>query len=239
MTLLRPEGILVWAVSLVPMLTLVPGRRAILHWLVSGVGVFVCITPWAVRNRLVFGEFTPFPSTSGYNLWVASRPVDSESWNESEEFLQATDNGRRYYIDAEASREFTEIAVSNVQRDGLSVVVTRALQRTALAWVRFPGTGELVGWNLKFMLLSAAHISMLGLAVAGFISLKTRRAWLLVFPVIVLSLSLPITMGLNRYLLPGMPAVALLAGQGLLSLFGMKDGIKPPDTLTAAGPAAT
>lgn len=238
MVLLRPEGILVWAVSLVPMLIIIPGRKAFLNWLISGIGVLICILPWAIRNQVEFGELSPYSSTSGYNLWVSSRPIGSECWDGSEEFQRATDYGRHYYIDSAASREFADIAISNFRRDGVFVIAGRALQRTALAWMRFPGTGELVGWNMKFVLLTVANLSMLGLAVAGFISLKTRRAWLLVFPVVVFSLSLPLTKGLTRYLLPGMPAVALLAGQGLLSLFGKKGGSKPPDSQTAAGPAA-
>ncbi len=238
MTLLRPEGILVWALSLPLAPAIVQGRKAIVHWLLSGAGVLVCILPWAVRNRSALGEFTPFPTTSGYNLWVAVRPVGSEVWSESDEFSLATDSGRRYYIDREASRKFTELAVENFRRDGVPVVVARALQRTALAWTRFPGTGEAAGWNPGFLLLTTVHVSMLGFAVSGFVGLKTGRAWLLVFPLFVLSLSLPVSKGLTRYLLPGMPAVALLAGQGLLSFLSKIKGSKLPEVGKAAGSSA-
>jgi hypothetical protein len=150
---------------------------------------------------------------------VASRPVDSQWWDADEEFIEATRSWTHYYTDSSASDNFRKTAFENFRADRPVIIAVRALRRWFTAWFRFPGSGGFSGWNARYIALSAFQAVFVALAVYGVFKAERKKALtLLLVPVLALSCSLPVTKGLTRYLLPGWPAVALLAGHALMVL---------------------
>ncbi|MBD3369495.1 hypothetical protein GF402_03940 [Candidatus Fermentibacteria bacterium] len=216
--MVKPIGLPVLLLSAVPIAVVLGLREGLRSWSLVVTGCLICVVPWAIRNYAALGEITVLPSTSGYNLWVAARPLGAEWWDSSEEFTWATEDWKRYYIDRRASERFRELAIARLEVDGAFVVAGRALLRTFSAWLRFPGTGNRVGWNPSYVSLTAVQLAMVVLAILGIIRLRNRRSLFLLLPVVALTACLPVSKGLTRYLLPGMPGVALLSGHGLLSM---------------------
>ncbi len=189
-------------------------------WLVMSACAFAVVLPWGVRNYLQMGVPSFLPSNSGYNLWVASRAPDAPWWNDSREFAEATQDWEHYYIDQTADRNFRETAMANFSTDGFGVIARRAAYRLFTGLSRFPGTGGIAGMNIRFIALSLVQSGMLVLALVSLLTLRSREAWfLLALPMAALATALPVSKGLTRYLLPALPAMALLAGQWVLDLF--------------------
>jgi hypothetical protein len=213
--LIKPIGIMLLLITNVYLLI---DKNKISKVLLVCIFTLLILLPWAARNYNATERMTVFPSTSGYNLWVASRPIGSEWWDNSEEFQEATQDWSHYYIDRDASSRFRDIALQNVKDASILRSLSRAVLRSLMAWSRFPGTGSLMGWNIEYLVMSAIHIVVIILAFIGFVRSENRLRWILVLPAIALSFSLPITKGLTRYLLPSSPGVVLLAGQGFLHI---------------------
>ena len=213
--LVKPVGVVMAVLSLACLFAV---NRKMLKVSLTGLTVLLVLMPWALRNMEAVHRLTIFPTTSGYNLWIASRPIGSEWWDESEEFREATGDWDHYYIDGEACRDFRHTAMGRFRNDGILTVAGRALARTVIGWTRFPGTGDLSGWNAEYLFMTAIRITMLVFSAVGFFRLQMKHRWLLILPAVALSFALPVTKGLTRYLLPASPGIALLAGQGVLSL---------------------
>lgn len=219
LVLTKSIGLAVLLLSLVSFAVLNGLKRGLLNWLVMSACAFVVLLPWGVRNYVQMGVPTFLPSNSGYNLWVASRAPDDSWWSDSEEFVQATDDWDHYYIDQTADLNFREIAISNFRAEGFTTIVRRAGYRLFTGLSRFPGTGGITGMNIKFLTLTLIQSGMLLLAFVSLIRIRSKEAWfLLILPMIALSAALPVSKGLTRYLLPALPAIALLAGQSILEI---------------------
>ncbi len=217
LVLTKPAGLVIGITCSLAMLLILHWKRFMKLMPPLLLGTLLLILPWMFRNHISLGKLTFMPTTSGYNLWVASLPIGSDVWMEVDEFQVATRDG--YYIDAQSSARFEEFARQNFESDGVLLVVTRAITRSALALSRFPGSGGRTGLNPVYIGFTLVQLVILGFAVVGIVNLKSRAAWLLIMPVVGLTLLLPLTKGLTRYLLPGFPAIALFAGQGFLCVF--------------------
>ena len=217
--LTKSIGLAVLLLSLVTFAVLKGLKRGLVYWLGMSSCAFTVLLPWGVRNYVQMGVPTFLPSNSGYNLWVASRAPNASWWTDSEEFIQATDDWDHYYIDQTADQNFREIAISNFRTQGFPTIVRRAGYRLFTGFSRFPGTGSIAGMNIKFMVLTVMQSGMLLLAFAFLVRLRSKEAWFLfILPMIALSAALPVSKGLTRYLLPALPAIALLAGQSVLDI---------------------
>jgi len=215
--LTKSIGLVVLLLSLVSFAVLKGLKRGLVYWLGMSACAIAVLLPWGVRNYVQMGVPTFLPSNSGYNLWVASRAPDASWWSDSDEFVQATDDWEHYYIDQTADSNFRQIAIRNFHTEGFSTIIKRAGYRFFTGLSRFPGTGSITGMNIKFLALTMIQSGMLLLAFAFLVRLRSKEAWFMfILPMIALSAALPVSKGLTRYLLPALPAVALLAGQSLL-----------------------
>jgi len=217
--LTKSIGLAVLLLSSISFILLIGLKKGILNWLLMLLCAFLVVLPWGIRNYVQLGVPTFLPSNSGYNLWVASRAPDASWWSDSEEFIQATDDWDHYYIDQTADKNFREIAASNFHAEGFATSIKRAGYRLLTGLSRFPGTGSFTGMNIKFLSLTLIQSGMLLLAIVSLFRQGSKEAWLLlILPMIALAAALPVSKGLTRYLLPALPAIALLAGQSVLGI---------------------
>lgn len=214
--LTKPVGILVLgAITLYFAFSL--GSRRVLAVSVISASAVVTVAPWAVRNYISVDKVAITPTTSGYNLWVASKPLGNRIWKSSPGFIAATEDATHYYIDGVANDSFRALAIRRFSDCNPLKTVWSSILRIAKAWLRCPGTGDMVSVSVRYILLSAAHIGMIIFAIIGFLRLASTKKWLLVLPAIALTFALPVSKGLTRYILPAYPAVVLLSAHGFLS----------------------
>ena len=211
LSLIRPVGFLVGGFCVVAVIVCFGFRPRLLGLLLTG-GALV-VLPWLARNTVELGDVTPGSTEAGYNLWRASIPSGAPTWKDSDEFRIATEQA--YYIDRTANANFAEMAGRHFLEDPVGFF-QRSVVRMAKTWLRFPGTGALHLQPWVSLALSSVQVAVVVLAFLGGACLRGKEVLLLLLPLAAVVASQPLAPGVTRYLLPVMPYVVLLSGQGIL-----------------------
>lgn len=205
--------LLIWAVCVWG----VRGRTAWRVFAAIGVGAAVALGPWTVRNAVVLGAAVPVQSNGGMVFWAGNNPLSNGGlvWPDDLTWTAGPppDDGFHGWQ-----------ALSIAQENRLFV-------RTAWGWIReHPGEfasllprklarlyglaqadGDAVGAPWPAAVLYGV---MLGAAAAG--ALLCRRAWrqlsMLLLLIVFTNLTTLVFSGASRYLIPMVPALAVLGG---------------------------
>ncbi|MFH0777390.1 MAG: hypothetical protein V2A71_02040, partial [Candidatus Eisenbacteria bacterium] len=210
--LTRPIALPLSCLTFLPAWLELGTRRALGRWAVLFAAFSVVVAPWFLRNWITMGDPTPLSTDGGYNLWFASTPNSAPKWFDSQEFRWAVrEDG--YHIDRTADRRFRELAASHVKTDPAGFLA-RGVERVAWTWSYLPGSQSYRSNPPIFWLLRGAHLALLLFAILGLFTIGRSQALYFLFPAIGLSCVLVFTRGMSRFVLPAMPLVLLLAGQG-------------------------
>ncbi|WEK42131.1 MAG: glycosyltransferase [Candidatus Sphingomonas colombiensis] len=129
--------------------------------------------PWWVRNYMIFGQFVPLTSTSGYSLWIGNNPNATGNWEEPPAALYGLPElayGRAAaglawkWIEAHPA-DFAHITIAKFLR--ACAISDAGILRLA---VMRPPISATIG-ALLFPLSYGAHLLMLG---AGAMALQLR-----------------------------------------------------------------
>jgi hypothetical protein len=84
------------------------------HWLVAGLFALICVSPWIVRNALVFGRFIPLKSNLFYELYqsqcesadglVRESTFRNHPYGNRQERYQYEDDGESVYLDGKRAQ---------------------------------------------------------------------------------------------------------------------------------------
>lgn len=186
-------------------------RGALARFGAMALAFCLCISPWFLRNALVFGDYTPLSTAGGYNLWCSTEEAarsPRKPGTESAAILEIG-MGKR-----EDSKRFTDLAVRNIKADPLGHL-GRGLARVGSRWTSFPGIRAYSDWPVLFGLFTCVQILLLLFAALGLLGLDGWRAAYLLLPAACATAALLVSWGPPRHLLPFMPYVVCLAGQGI------------------------
>jgi hypothetical protein len=188
--------------------------------LLFGLGLLATVSPWAVRNYLVYREFIPFTVEAGKVLYLSTYlPADDsptmETFYQLPEYWEI-ENTQRGRSEVEQYHFYRQLAVEQVRRDPaaqLRLCAKRALR----FWTHVPAYSWRPSW--KTAAFAATFLPLAALAVLR------RRRWLLVqisaFWVCGLWLVHTFTHGDVRYNFPVLPLLTLLAMIGADELLGV------------------
>ena len=243
-TLIRPQVLLAVGALAV---TLAVGRfgiaRSATMLALPLVAVVIVITPWAIRNADVFGEFIPVSTNGGDNLCVGFHPGVTGHF----EVPPYCDTGE-FYIDgpdAEARRntETTDLAIewATDNLGALPALSVRKLWYTyehdhdALRAVESYEKDRFLASPLRSLLRWTSDLyfyAVMAAAVVGTV-LVARRAWperttnpalTLLLMVTAVSAVVPILFfGETRFKVPATPCFALLAAFAITRLVGREE----------------
>ena len=216
-TLTRPIGVSLILLSFLVIWNHRMLRKALADWAILAVFAALVLFPWFLRNATVLGDFTPLSSEGGYGLWASTLKPGESDWHDSEDFRSAVQNG--YYLGREANRRFTQLALKNIASDPICYAWS-GVKRVGRAWSYFPGsmTDPLHGWI--FALAQAVQYLLLLFALLGLFSgLGVRGIAFYLFPAVALSSMIYFHSGHSRFVVPAMPFVVILAGQGFWDVF--------------------
>lgn len=209
--LTRPVAIFLALTSLVPIAAYMRhSRKALLMWGVLNLAFFTTLLPWTLRNELALGDLTFLSTEGGYNLWVAS-VGEEPRWHDSAEVQYAVQDG--YYLDREANSRFISLAMGHIERDPLRYLA-RSIKRVAWVWSYFPASQNYRGRPLVFGLFTAIQLLILLCAVFGMITNDGKIVRYYLLPAIGLSCTLLFSKAVSRFIVPAMPFVLVLSGQG-------------------------
>jgi hypothetical protein len=91
LTLIRSVAYLLWIFWLHKVFTIKPVSKFISGTLLVVISAHLVILPWALYNHNTLGVFTPFTSSSGFNLFIGNNPNATGVWYAAEDDLQSAD----------------------------------------------------------------------------------------------------------------------------------------------------
>lgn len=176
----------------------------------------IAISPWFIRNGISLGDYTPLSSDGNYNFWSSTLGVDNRPWIDDRDFSEIVAEG--YYHDRAADNKFFSKAVENIIQEPL-LTLSYALQRIIKTWTYFPGTRDYINNKLIYYPFQLFQIIVLFLALMGLFAGEPHRSkFILIIPALSFSVVLFFSIGLSRFLIPAMPFILLLTGQGMAYL---------------------
>lgn len=185
------------------------------------------ISPWTIRNALVFKAFIPVAVLFGVGLWVGTYiPWDGHlrGWDNVSPTRQLVGglDWNRSRDQVLVDQRMRAAAFRNIAADPVGQVrfYVRKLPRM---WTPTPGTADQVFGSVFLMLLAWLwHFGTLTMALLGTVSARRtpHRSWALWLAILVVLWALVHTVfePSPRYLLPVLPAIYLLAGLGFASM---------------------
>ena len=212
MLLTRPIAMLPCLLCLIPLWAHLGFRKSVRWWGLQAAVCLVLVAPWFIRNSVSLGDYTLLSSDGGYNLWYSSVPDSAPKWFDSPQFAEIVGDG--YYLDRAANERFTQKAIVNIKADPGNYAA-RALVRPFWTWSYFPGSRQYRDLTALFIALNVVHYAILLLAAVGITTASRRDLAYLLLPVVSLSIVLTVSKGISRFIVPAMPFVLILAGQGI------------------------
>lgn len=195
-------------------------------------GMALALLPWTVRNAAVFGRFIPISTNSGVNLLVSFNPVSRGgfvSGSQIPSFQELSSSGLDELAFDQASRNLALdfIRSKPVQAVALAPLKVFQLYRddvSGVIWNDSNPQQPLPTW-LRISLIAVAQAAYLVVLVAGVIALlrwrkflPDQRTFFLLLPILYLTLFHTVYFGDDRYHLPILPLLAILAAGPLLHL---------------------
>jgi hypothetical protein len=193
----------------------------------------VVFSPWPIRNAKVFHAFIPLRTTVGFELWMGNRPGATGFLDES---LFPSFNAR----ELEEYKSMGELGYtahkSELARSYIAAEPVTFLRLTAVRVVRYwLGTGAEKGsvlFAIHACLTSAFGLYGLYLLFWG---RRISLGILFALPLLLFPLPYYITHAEFRYRLALDPLLTLLAGYGVVALFGGKRVVGVGESETAGG----
>ncbi len=206
-----------------------PRWRVGIVMLVVTLGV---VSPWAIRNWMVFGKPIVTTTHGGYTLWLANNPIyyseviegDDAVWDGKSlgQWQAETDAEMdRLHIQGEVARDrWLSTHAQRFIRDNPWRFVRACLHRAEIFWSIFPGRSADAGVPLPMLWVMAGGYAALwvgGIVALG--RLRSRERWASAWPALSLILGFFVVHLVYwtdvRMRAPIMPAVAVLLAVGV------------------------
>jgi hypothetical protein len=203
--------------------------RTTLAGVVLAIGVtLMALLPWAARNHSATGRWTLLTHRIGISLYDGLGPQATGA-SDLGDIKQAPEV--RHLDEVERNAYFRDAALRSALDDPWRALRLGLIKmgRTWRPWPAAPGYDRI---GIKIVGGTWSAILAVGV-LAGWWHLRHRAAtWiLLVLPAATLTLMHAIFVGSLRYRLPAIPALAILAAVGLISLMpSNRPGAEPPES---------
>jgi hypothetical protein len=199
-------------------------------WLIVGGVWLLCLTPWMVRNALVFHRLIPIRANAGLELWIGNLPDTDGSTEDAWSRHPIEDPIERRLVEQLGEGEYMRMK----QGQALALIQAAPVQflqktgrRILLYWFgNFNRPTEFFG--LRFPLLFGINLLkvainglLLGLALVGLLSWRpSRERWVLAFGLLILPVPYYLTHVHTAYRSLVDPLLCLLAGVCLAQSLG-------------------
>jgi 4-amino-4-deoxy-L-arabinose transferase-like glycosyltransferase len=194
------------------------------------------IAPWTIRNARAFGSPVLVSANGGANLWMGNNPETDGGYMPLPKFVAGLDEATRdARLKDEAMRYIRERPAAFVVRTVVKLLRTHERETIGVAWNE-PGLARTFGPSVlsPLKVLSSAYwYAALGLSAIGIVgAIRGAPAprWLgqpaLVFWAYFAVLHAVIVSG-DRYHYPSIPAIAALAGLGIVILIDLRKPGRP------------
>lgn len=204
-------------VFVVALISKMPLKRAIIGSVACFVAAYVVLCPWMIRNKSLFGEFTPLPSESGYTLyynWSLNIPnmysLKLSDFPKSEASLIG--NKTAYARD----KVLLKLALKHISENKALYVKsgTKKIFRQwmNLFWRNSPSSSSVIFAVVNFFLLVLAMISLKERKIS-----LTYRVWTVLSMLYITTAAILISSAEPRFTYWIMPFLFILAANTLVT----------------------
>ena len=219
-------------------------KQAVLACVVCAVTTLACISPWTLRNWLVFDRLVLISTNGGSNLWMGNNPDGDTGYMRLPKLDVANEADRDRIFRDRATTFILADPLSFVKRSLRKAVALHERETIGVAWneqgltARF-GAGVLTPIKA---LSSAYWWLVLVLAICGAFLLARSLGWRVLFlcpPIAAwayITLVHSVTVAGDRYHVPAIPFIAMVAGVAACRLAGWRPGMPKavPETNAAS-----
>jgi len=232
LALVRPVGMVLLPL-LLPAIWLQLGRswRALRLGALVVAAALVVMSPWVLRNWLVFGRPWCASTDAQTSLWFGTHPFMRTHWPEYatpffglEEFRRIV--GDQYYLEPEASARLAAAGRQRVLADPLGFLQL-GLWKVAVTWTYLPGTRPLSDRApVLFALARVPQILMLLLALVGAIRSPARLWSIALLLAVVTTAGVFIGPATARYIIPIAPVTLMLVAVALVNPYRAPEPVR-------------
>lgn len=201
-------------------------RELLLFGAVTGAVMLLCIAPWTARNTQLFGERILIATNAGGATWAGNNPdATTGEYMAFPADVEALGEVERDRILGQRAREFILANPGRfVELSFRRLYTTHNRETMGVVWNQ-EFLGPHVGERGILLLKAGSSAYWLGCLILGLIGavlmLRRQKAWALLSPMILLwayfAAVHAVTQGSDRYHLPSVPFIAMLAGLTLSS----------------------
>lgn len=239
--LVRPAGVaLPVALGLSAVFVNPPAPQTPRSWLRIPVGlsmlllILLVLFPWAVRNRLVLGEWIWLTTNGGITRYDGFNPAATGASNQ--QFAQSAElRVTRRMDEVQRNIYYNELASDYIRqtwRENPKRLVRLTFAKIIRTWSPIPLSREF-GGSLDYVLIAAIFsIPLYGLAVLGMwgSTLPRSAKLFLLMPALYVTLVHASSVGSLRYRMPAEPLLAVLAAVGVSLLWQRLRRVEKDDT---------
>jgi 4-amino-4-deoxy-L-arabinose transferase-like glycosyltransferase len=199
-----------------------PVRKLLTIALIMG----VVVSPWAIRNFLIFDELVVNTASSGHVLWEGNNPWNntggvSGTFQDSDAWLEGIPKG---LTELEEDQWKKNQAINFVKRNPV-VFVENGIRKFLRLWSLWPNSVDYQSWIYKAIsLFSFGTILLLSLLGVWILKESRREIILMIGLVGYITLLHVVTLGSIRYRLPLEPIMIVIASMTLISLYKRYNG---------------
>jgi 4-amino-4-deoxy-L-arabinose transferase-like glycosyltransferase len=209
-------------------------KETLKYFLLIVLGLLIVVTPYTLRNYLVFGRFLYNRDDGGLNLWAGSyTPWDGKFWGNDAFPLPELTKGLGKF---EADKKLKELALKNIKENPFGVLKVWFKKPSRMLFTpefdsvisgnnklaRYSSTFYFLNPNFIKELLLLINVLIISLALLGAFTVEhfNKRIGVLLLLVLLyfFLILLPFSPD-TRYKLPLMPYLMLFSGMGTLVLW--------------------
>lgn len=197
--------------------------RAIVACIISSIIMILLILPWSMRNQSVFDRFVLISTNAGSNFWMGNNPETTGDYMPLPHVDITNEVDRDHYFKSQAWNYIRQYPMEFVARTIKKFILLHERESIGINWNQ-KGLVEKFGPNilLPLKLMSSFYWWLtLVFAVLGSILFINQKGWKETLSVPILTTWLyftfvhAITVIGDRYHMPSIPFVAMLAAYGL------------------------
>jgi 4-amino-4-deoxy-L-arabinose transferase-like glycosyltransferase len=187
--------------------------------LLLGLAMLATVTPWVIRNSLLYGHFTWIETSMGYNLYIGYHPKSTGTFTVDASFdlLKILDDDERNQVGVAQTKQF-------ILADPLRVVpltINRlgyffGLERRALTYFYSNGFFGYIPLPLLLLIAGVVMLPFVGTSLSACFGLArpwNRADWLLILFLLAYLLPNVLIMAEERFHMALVPLLAVYAAQ--------------------------
>jgi 4-amino-4-deoxy-L-arabinose transferase-like glycosyltransferase len=192
------------------LLNKISAMKAVKEFAIVSLFMLLALSPWIIRNYIVFEKFIPGRAEAGAALFVGSM-VDWKGEFQDNRHPTTLLDKEKYKTDLEQDNALMEMAIENIKKNPVGWIKLMPLKFKRLMF-DVPGEKQVIKSKAIIVIIKIITVSVFLLAIAGVVLHRNKIfVWLMATPVIYTIFIHLVLFAMPRFRVPVDPFLILLA----------------------------